>query len=49
MIVTDYKENEDGSADVKVNLTDEETASLIQFAFIELLRRSIEEAKKDET
>lgn len=49
MIVTDYKENEDGSADVKVNLSDEETASLIQFAFIELLRRSIEEEKKDET
>ncbi len=49
MIVTDYKENKDGSADVKVHLTDEETASLIQFAFVELLRRSIEEEKKDET
>lgn len=48
MIVTDYKENEDGSADVKVHLSNEETASLIQFAFVELMRRSIEEEKKDE-
>lgn len=49
MIVTDYKENEDGSADVKVNLSDEETASLIQFAFVELLGRAIDKEKKDET
>jgi hypothetical protein len=40
------KENEDGSADYTVSLSNEEQAQLIRFAFIEMLKRGIEEGKK---
>jgi hypothetical protein len=40
------KENEDGSADYAVNLSHEEQAQLIRFAFIEMLKRGVEEGKK---
>jgi hypothetical protein len=40
------KENDDGSADYHVNLSNEEQAQLIRFAFIEMLKRGIEEGKK---
>lgn len=40
------KENEDGSADYTMNLSHEEQADLLRFAFIELLKRGIEEGKK---
>jgi len=42
------KENEDGSADYFLNLNESEQADLIRFAFIEMLRRGIEEGKKHE-
>ena len=40
------KENEDGSADYTVRMTEEEQAQLFRFAFIEMLKRGIEEGKK---
>jgi hypothetical protein len=40
------KENDDGSADYHVNLSNEEQAQLIRFAFIEMLKRGIEEGKQ---
>ena len=40
------KENDDGSADYHVNLSNEEQADLIRFAFIEMLKRGIEEGKQ---
>jgi hypothetical protein len=40
------KENDDGSADFHINLSDQEQADLIRFAFIEMLKRGIEEGKK---
>jgi len=42
------KENDDGSADYHVNLSNEEQAQLFRFAFIEMLKRGIEEGKKYE-
>ena len=42
------KENEDGSADYFLNLNHTEQADLIRFAFIEMLKRGIEEGKKHE-
>lgn len=42
------KENEDGSADYFLKLNESEQADLIRFAFIEMLRRGIEEGKKHE-
>ena len=42
------KENEDGSADYNVNMSNEEQAQLFRFAFIEMLKRGIEEGKKHE-
>ena len=42
------KENDDGSADYHVNLSNEEQAQLFRFAFIEMLKRGIEEGKKHE-
>jgi hypothetical protein len=42
------KENEDGSADYFVNLSNEEQAQLLRFAFIEMLKRGIEEGKQYE-
>jgi hypothetical protein len=43
------KENEDGSADYSMSLSNEEKDQLIRFAFIELLKRGIEEGKKYDT
>ena len=40
------KENEDGSADYTVRMTEEEQAQLFRFAFIEMLKRGIEEGKQ---
>jgi len=40
------KENEDGSADYHVNMSNEEQAQLFRFAFIEMLKRGISEGKK---
>ena len=40
------KENDDGSADFHINLSDQEQADLIRFAFIEMLKRGIEEGKQ---
>jgi hypothetical protein len=40
------KENEDGSADYQMELSSEEQGQLIRFAFIELLKRGMEEGKK---
>lgn len=40
------KENEDGSADFHVNMSEAEQEDLIRFAFIEMLKRGIEEGKK---
>jgi hypothetical protein len=42
------KENEDGSADYHVNMSNEEQAQLFRFAFIEILKRTIEEGKQYE-
>jgi hypothetical protein len=42
------KENEDGSADYHVNMSNEEQAQLFRFAFIEMLKRGIEEGKQHE-
>lgn len=42
------KENEDGSADYSINMSDEEREQLLRFAFIELLKRGIEEGKQHE-
>ena len=41
-------ENEDGSADYNVKMSAEEQAQLFRFAFIEMLKRGIEEGKKYE-
>lgn len=40
------KENEDGSADYYVNMSKEEQEQLFRFAFIEMLKRGIEEGKQ---
>ena len=40
------KENEDGSADYTMNLSEEEHGQLIRFAFVEMLKRGMEEGKK---
>jgi hypothetical protein len=40
------KENEDGSADYTMKLTHAEQADLIRFAFIEMLKRGLEEGKQ---
>lgn len=40
------RENDDGSADYHVNMSNEEQAQLFRFAFIEMLKRGIEEGKK---
>ena len=42
------KENEDGSADYHVKMSNEEQAQLFRFAFIEMLKRGIEEGKQHE-
>ena len=42
------KENDDGSADYHVNMSNEEQAQLFRFAFIEILKRTIEEGKQYE-
>jgi hypothetical protein len=46
MEVTLIRENDDGSADYTVNMTNEEQAQLFRFAFIEMLKRGIEEGKQ---
>jgi hypothetical protein len=43
MEVVLQKENDDGSSDYFVNLSEEEQAQLIRFAFIEMLKRGIKE------
>ena len=48
MDVNLIKENEDGSADYYINMSNEEQAQLLRFAFIELLKRGMEEGKKHE-
>jgi hypothetical protein len=40
------KENDDGSADYSISLTNEEKEQLILFAFIEMLKRGIKEGKQ---
>jgi hypothetical protein len=40
------KENDDGSSDFHINLSNEEQSNLIRFAFIEMLKRGIEEGKQ---
>jgi len=42
------KENDDGSADYHVIMSNEEQAQLFRFAFLEMLKRGIEEGKKHE-
>ena len=42
------RENDDGSADYHVNMSNEEQAQLFRFAFIEMLKRGIEEGKQYE-
>lgn len=42
------KENEDGSADYSLTLSNEEQEQLIHFAFIEMLKRGIEEGEKSD-
>ena len=37
------RENEDGSADYNINMSNEEQANLFRFALVELLKRGIEE------
>jgi len=41
-------ENADGSADYNVKMSHEEQAQLFRFAFIEILKRGIEEGKQYE-
>jgi hypothetical protein len=41
-------ENADGSADYNVRMSHEEQAQLFRFAFIEMLKRGIEEGKQYE-
>jgi hypothetical protein len=42
MKVVDYKENEDGSANVELEMTEEEKSYLIEVGFIQLLKNAIE-------
>ena len=42
------RENDDGSADYHVNMSNEEQAQLFRFAFMEMLKRGIEEGKQYE-
>lgn len=42
------RENDDGSADYHVKMSDEEQAQLFRFAFMEMLKRGIEEGKQYE-
>lgn len=42
------RENDDGSADYHVKMSNEEQAQLFRFAFIEMLKRGIEEGKQYE-
>jgi len=41
--LTDFKENEDGSADCQLHLTPFGAQVLMNFAFVNLLKRGIEE------
>ena len=43
------KENDDGSADYHVKMSNEEQAQLFRFAFIEMLKRGIAEGKQYDT
>jgi hypothetical protein len=40
------KENDDGSADYHVNMSHEEQAQLFRFAFMEMLKRGMQEGKQ---
>jgi hypothetical protein len=48
MDVSLIKENDDGSADYHVNMSNEEQAQLFRFAFLEMLKRGIQEGKQYE-
>jgi hypothetical protein len=48
MEITLTKENEDGSADYLVNMSNEEQAQLFRFAFVEMLKRAMVEGKQYE-
>ena len=48
MDVSLIKENDDGSADYHVNMSHEEQAQLFRFAFVEMLKRGIQEGKQHE-
>jgi len=43
---TIIKENEDGSADLEISLDEEGKTFLINFAFVEMLKKAIDEGKK---
>ena len=43
MKVVDFKENEDGSASVELDMSEEEKSLLIEAGFIQLLKNSIEQ------
>lgn len=40
------KENEDGSVDYIVNLSAEETAQIVRYGMLDMLKRLVEEGKK---
>ena len=48
MDVNLIKENDDGSSDYLVHMSNEEQEQLFRFALIEMLKRGIEEGKKHE-
>jgi hypothetical protein len=47
MEVLDFNENEDGSATVTLNMTEEEQTILIQFAVTEMLKQEMERMKDE--
>jgi hypothetical protein len=46
MLIETIEEHEDGSATVSLDMTNEEVKMLINWAFVELLKKGIEEGKK---
>lgn len=44
MTVTEFIENEDGSASIKMDLTDQEKQQLLEKAFLDMLRVFLEQS-----
>ena len=49
MKVVDFEENEDGSANIKVETTLEETKFLVEYAILDILEKTVNIKKEENT